>query len=90
MPLDQAADRGHARAVSVRHLGGIEERLDGLLLGGVDEPAGVDDDDVGTAGLGLVVPGRPQAPGERVGVGLVLGAAEGLDEEPGARSRPQR
>ena len=88
--LDQAADGGEPRATCVRGLGGVEDRRDRLLLGGVDEAAGVDDDQVGTRGRCRTMPGGAQSARQRVGVGLVLGAAERLDEEPGARGAPQR
>jgi hypothetical protein len=88
MTLDEASDRGHAAAVRVRHLGRVEDRLDGLLFGGVDEPAGVDDDDVRANGGRRPVPRGRQAAFEGVGIRLVLGAAEGLDEEGSARDAP--
>jgi hypothetical protein len=72
----------------VRHLGRGQDGLDGLLLGRVDEPAGVDDDDVGALGGRRTMAGGAQAPLERVGVRLVLGAAQGLDEERRARGGP--
>jgi hypothetical protein len=74
----------------VRCLRGVEDRLDRLLLGGVDEAAGVDDDDVRRVRGGGVVTGGPKARGQSVGVGLVLGAAERLDEEGAARGGSQR
>jgi hypothetical protein len=71
--------------VCVRDLGGIQDGLDRLLFGGVDEAAGVDDEDVGAAGRRRAVPGGTQPRLERVGVSLVLRAAERLDEERTAR-----
>jgi len=74
----------------VRGLGRVEDGLDGLLFGRVDETARVDDDDIGVVGRRRVVPGCPQTGLECVGIGLVLGAAEGADEERAARAVPQR
>jgi len=71
-------------------VGGVEDRLDRLLLGRVDEAAGVDDDDVGAAGCRGAMPRGAEPRLQRVGVGLVLGTAEGLDEERAARKGPQR
>jgi hypothetical protein len=73
----------------MRDLRRVQHGLDGLLFGRVDEAAGVDDDDVGAAGRRRAVPGGPQPRLERVGIRLVLGAAERLDEEGAARPRPQ-
>jgi hypothetical protein len=75
--------------VRVRGLRGVEHSLDRLLLGRVDEAAGVDDEDVGAAGRRRAVPGGAQPRLERIRVGLVLGATERLDEERGAREQPQ-
>jgi hypothetical protein len=69
-------------------LGRVEDGRDGLLLGRVDEAAGVDDEDVGAAGRRRAVPGGAQPRLERVGIRLVLGAAERLDEEGAARDGP--
>jgi hypothetical protein len=71
--------------VGVRGLGCVEDGRDRLLLGRVDEAAGVDDEDVGAAGRRRAVPGGTQPRLERVGVSLVLRAAERLDEERTAR-----
>jgi hypothetical protein len=71
-------------------LGGVEDGLDRLLLGGVDEAAGVDDEDGGALGRGGSVPRGAEPRLESVGVGFVLRAAEGLDEERAARAGPQR
>ena len=88
--LHEAAHGGDAGAAGMRGLRGVEDSTDGLLLGRIDEPAGVHYDDVrGVRGRRLVT-GDPQAGGERIGVGLVLGAAERLDEEAAARDGPQR
>jgi hypothetical protein len=69
--------------------GGVEDGLDRLFLGGVDEAARVDDEDGGAAGRRGAVPRGAEPRRERVGVGLVLRAAEGLDEERAAREGPQ-
>ena len=89
-PVDEAADGRHARAACVRHLGRVQDRLDRLFLGGVDEAARVDDHDVRTVERRAAVTRGDQTPHETVGVGFVLGAAERLDEERAARARPQR
>jgi hypothetical protein len=56
----------------------LEDGVDGLLLGGVDEAAGVDDDDLGVFGargeLGSVVVEEAH---HDLGVDEVFGAAEG-------------
>jgi hypothetical protein len=61
-------------------VGGLEEGVDGVLLGGLDEAAGVDHDGVGVLGVldedeatGL------EPPGQLLGVDLVARAAEGDD-----------
>jgi hypothetical protein len=74
----------------VGSLSGVEDGLDRLSLGGVDEAAGVDHDDVRRVRGGGVVPGGLKARRQGVGVGLVLGAAERLDEEGAARDGAQR
>ena len=59
-------------------VGGLEQRVDGVLLGRLDEAAGVDHDGVGV--LGVVdeheAAGLEPA-GQLLGVDLVAGAAEG-------------
>jgi hypothetical protein len=74
----------------VRQLDGIEDGLDRLLLGRVDEAARVDDDEVRSILCSEAVTGGQQARCERVGVGLVLGAAQRVDEEGADRGGPQR
>jgi hypothetical protein len=69
----------------VRGFRRVEDRLDRLFLGRVDEAAGVDDEDVGSVGSGRAVAGGPQPRLERVRVGLVLGATQRMDEERAAR-----
>ena len=51
--LHQAAgDDQLLRAAGLLVLGHLENGVDGFLLGGVDETAGVDDEDVGLVGMG--------------------------------------
>ena len=72
--LGQAPDGGDLDARSGR----LDHLVDGLLLGRLDEAAGVDEDDVRV--LALVAqrpPARRQAGGELLGVHLVARAAEG-------------
>ena len=88
--LHEAAHGRDAATVRVRGLRGVEHGLDRLLFGRIDEAAGVDDDDVGAGGRRRAVPRGAQPRLERVGVGLVLGTAERLDEERAARGGPQR
>jgi hypothetical protein len=66
MPLDEAAHGRDTRSAGVRGLGGIEDRRYRLLFGRVDEAAGIDDDDVGAAGRGGVVPGGAEPRLERI------------------------
>ena len=75
VPLDEAAHCGNARTACVRGVRSLEDRLDRLLLGGIDEAAGVDDEQVGAVGSGQLMPGGQQPRLERVGIGLVLRAA---------------
>jgi hypothetical protein len=58
VPLGQAADRDDLRA----GVGGAEQRVDRVLLGALDEAAGVDDDDVGAL---LLVDELQPAPSRR-------------------------
>ena len=79
VPLGQAAHRDdRLGAAGVLEVGGLEQRVDGVLLGRLDEPAGVDHHGVG---VGRVVdeaePARRQPPGQLLGVDLVAGAAQG-------------
>ncbi len=61
-------------ALELRHL---EDGVDRLLLGRVDERAGVDDDDVGVAGVGGdLVPGLSRVAQHDLAVDEVLRAAE--------------
>ncbi len=79
--LDEAAGYDDAlgfAAVLLLVLDHLEDGVDGLLLGGVDEAAGVDDDDLGVFGaggeLGSVVVEQAH---HDLGVDEVFGAAEG-------------
>jgi hypothetical protein len=83
--LDEATDGGDARAARVRGGCSVEDRRDRLLLGEVDETAGVDDQELGAVGSRRAMPGGTEPRLEGVGVGFVLGAAEGVDEERAAR-----
>ena len=79
VPLGQAAHRDdRLGAAGLLEVGRLEQRVDGVLLGLLDEPAGVDDHGVR---VGRVVderePARRQPPGELLGVDLVAGAAQG-------------
>ncbi len=81
MARDQAAVGCHLRAARVGRLGGVEQDVDRLGLGGVDEAAGVDEDEVGGAGRGRPVAGTRQRRPKPVRIGLVLGTPEGDDGE---------
>ena len=74
VPLGHAADGDHGGA----GVGRGEDRVDGVLLGRLDEAAGVDQDGVGAVGVvhQLVALGGQPA-GQLLGVDLVAGAAEG-------------
>jgi hypothetical protein len=79
--LDEATGYDYAlgfAAVLLLVLDHLEDGVDGLLLGGVDEAAGVDDDDLGVFGAGgefgsVVV----EEAHHDLGVDEVFGAAEG-------------
>ena len=79
VPLGQAADRDHGLgAAGLLEVRGLQQRVDGVLLGGLDEPAGVHDHGVGVRR----VVDQPEAvglqpTGELLGVDLVAGAPEG-------------
>ena len=86
--LDEAAGYDDAlgfAAVLLLVLDHLEDGVDGLLLGGVDEAAGVDDDDLGVFGaggeLGSVVVEEAH---HDLGVDEVFGAAEGDEAYLGA------
>ena len=74
-----------AAAVGDLVLHHLEDGVDGLLLGGVDEAAGVDDEDVGVFGAGgeLRAAAMEQAHHD-LGVDEVLGAAERDEADRGA------
>ncbi|GAA3216319.1 hypothetical protein GCM10020256_18520 [Streptomyces thermocoprophilus] len=79
VPLGHAADRddGLGSAVSLEVVG-LEEGVDGVLLGGVDEAAGVDDGDIGVRGVLHELPAvRLQTACELFRVHLVTSAAKG-------------
>jgi len=78
--LDQAAGDDNSAglaAVLALVLHHFEDRVDGFLLGGIDEAAGVDDDDFGVFGargqLGAIV---VQQAHHNLGIDEVLGAAK--------------
>jgi hypothetical protein len=72
--LGHAAD-GHHLGARLRRL---QQRVDRILLGRLDEPAGVHDDDVGALGpVRHLPPTGGEATGELLGVDLVSGAPEG-------------
>jgi len=86
--LDEAAGYDDAlgfATVLLLVLDHLEDGVDGLLLGGVDEAAGVDDDDLGVFGaggeLGTVVVEQAH---HDFGVDEVFGAAEGDEAYLGA------
>ncbi len=67
-----------------------EQRLDGLLFGGVDEPTRVDDHGIGAVHGDGHVPGGGQRALESGGIGFVLGAPERADGEADGESGRQR
>ncbi len=81
--LGHAADRDHGLDLATLlspdlEVGGGQESVDGVLLGGLDEAAGVDHHGVGLSGVldqAEAVGGEP--PGELLGVDVVAGAAQG-------------
>ena len=77
--LGQAADRDDGPgAAGLLEVGGGEQGVDGVLLGGLDEAAGVDHDGVGVLGVVDEAEAAGLEPtGELLGVDLVAGAAEG-------------
>ena len=80
---DEAADGDHrAAAAALLEARGLEQRLDGLALGGVDEAAGVDEDDVGgVEGGGDLRPVPDESRDEVLGIHRRLVAAERDDAE---------
>ncbi len=79
VPLGQAPDGHHGPGTAgVLEVGRLEQRVDGVLLGLLDETAGVDDDGVRVGGVGDEgEPTRGQPPRQLLGVDLVAGAAQG-------------
>ena len=76
--LRQASRHDQARPV-VTGGGEVEDGVDRLLPGGLDEGAGVDDHEIGIVGRGGgLVAVAPQRPGQLVRVDLVLGTTQGL------------
>ena len=83
VPLNQAPDC-HDRLDRPVHLQfrGVQDGLDGLSLGGVNEPAGVDQDDVGAVRLGSDLrPVAHQLAHQPLGVHRRFVAAERNDGE---------
>ena len=78
MSFDEAAGYDEALgAAGVFELGHFEDGVDGFLLGGVDERAGIDDDDVGVLRMsGEFVPIEDEISHHDFGVDEILGAAE--------------
>jgi hypothetical protein len=72
VPLRHAADRDDLRA----RLGRLQQRVDGVLLGRLDEAARVHDDHVRGAVVGQLPAAVREPAGELLGVDLVAGAAE--------------
>ena len=83
VPLGQTAHGDHLGPRLFRDVRRREQGVDRVLLGLLDEAAGVDHDDVGGSAtvVGVEVDQLPAAsgepPGELLGVDLVAGAAEG-------------
>ena len=66
----------------------LEDGIDGLLLGGVDEGAGVDDQDFCVFGVvGELGAGAMEQAHHDLGVDQILGAAEGDEADFGAGVR---
>ena len=77
--LGQATDGDDGlRAAGLLEVGGLEQGVDRVLLGGLDEAAGVDHDGVGVLGVGDEHEAVGlEAAGQLLGVDLVAGAAQG-------------
>ena len=78
--LRQAAgdDQALAAVLRLAHFGGFEDGVHAFLLRGVNERAGVDDDDIGLRGvIGDLDAVLQQRAEHDLGVHQVLGAAEG-------------
>ena len=78
VPLGHAADGDHGLGPAVvLEIVGFEQGVDGVLLGGFDESAGVDDGDIRVGGVLDELPAvRCQAACELLRVHLVTGAAK--------------
>jgi hypothetical protein len=73
VPFGEAADRHHRPT----GIGGGQQRVDAVPLGGLDEPAGVHDDGVGVISVGGQLPAAAFQPRrELLRVDLVTGAAQ--------------
>jgi hypothetical protein len=79
VPLRQAPHGHHRSGPAARfEIRGLQDGVDRVLLGRLDEAAGVDDRDVGGRRVVGHLPSlRRQAPGQLFGVDLVAGAAQG-------------
>lgn len=88
VPLGHAADRDHGLGSALGlEVVGLQEGIDGVLLGGFDEAAGVDDGDIGGFGVLDELPAvRLQAACELLRIHLVTGASES-DESDGTAFR---
>ena len=76
--LGRADDERLAALVGFPHSGGVEDGIHALLLRGVNERAGVDDDGVGSGGVvGDFRAGLEERAEHDFGVHEILGAAEG-------------
>jgi hypothetical protein len=84
--LGQAAHRDdRLRRTPGLEVGGLEQRVHRVLLGGLDEPTGVHDHGLGLGGVvDQAEPAELQPAGQLLGVDLVAGAAEG-DQRDGDR-----
>jgi hypothetical protein len=79
VPLGQAANGDHGLGTpGLLERSRLEQGVDGVLLGRLDEPAGVDQCDIGVCGIGNEAPsGGREAPSEFLRVDLVARAPEG-------------
>ena len=87
VPLGQAADRDdRLGAPAALEVGRGQQRVDRVLLGRLDEAAGVDHHDVGVGRRRRPAPAVGREPaGELLGVDLVAGAAQGDERDAPAR-----
>ena len=77
VPLGQAPRGHHLRAAP----GGVEQLAHRLLLGRLDEPAGVHEDHARLIAAGEGPPRGLQPGGELLGVHLITGAAQGHEAD---------